>query len=156
MIPVAKMLKLKHTMWIIPQAPYKSKKKGYSWYYKNKERKWKFEESFKVISEAIQLAEKEGFKKKNIFILGFSQGASITLEFLISQNYSLGGIIPIAGFFKFKNKIKNNFNKNSRGTPILLLHGKNDKIVLHTESEQSYKILESYNYLVSIKLFSST
>ena len=38
MVPVAKMLKLKDTKWIIPEAPYKSEKKGYSWYYQDRKR----------------------------------------------------------------------------------------------------------------------
>ena len=153
MKPVTKMLNLKSTKWLIPEAPYQSPKKGYSWYYYDGKEKWKFRDSIKIISEVVQLAVKEGFLKKNIYILGFSEGASITLEFLIRQNFSLGGIIPIAGFFKFNNRSKDKFIEGSKKTRVLLLHGQNDEIVFASESKKSYRILKSHDYLVSIKLF---
>jgi phospholipase/carboxylesterase len=155
MLPVAKMLKLKNTKWIIPEAPYKSEKKGYSWYYQDRKKSWRFKKSLNIVSKIIQQTLSEGFLKKNIFILGFSQGASLSLEFLIRQNFSLGGVIPIAGFFKSKNKFKKDFNTGSKETPILLIHGANDKIVLPSESEKSKIILEYNNYSASLKLFFS-
>jgi len=155
MKPIAKMLNLKKTKWLIPEAPYVSPKKGYSWYFQDNKQKWKCNKSIKIISEIIKLANKEGFLNKDIFILGFSQGASISLEFLIRQNFSLGGVIPIAGFFKFKNKSKDEFNIYSKKTRVLLLHGQKDEIVFPLESEESYTILKSQGYLVSLKLFST-
>ena len=155
MKPVAKMLDLKKTKWLITEAPYDSTRKGFSWYSQDDKQECKFKESLEIISEIIRLTLEEGFLKRNIYILGFSQGASITLEFLIRQNFSLGGIIPIAGFFKFKNKPKSKFNEGSKKTRVLLLHGQNDQIVLPSESQKSYKILKSHDYLVSIKLFPS-
>ena len=153
MKPIAKMLNLKKTKWLIPEAPYKSPKKGYSWYYRDDKEKWKFKDSIKTISKVVQSAERGGFPKKKIYILGFSQGASITLEFLIRQNFSLGGIIPIAGFCTFKKKSKDKFSESNKKTRVLLIHGQNDEIVFPSESKKSYRILKSHDYLVSIKLF---
>ena len=153
MKPIAKMLNLKKTKWLIPEAPYKSLKKGYSWYYRVDKEKWKFKDSIRIISKVVQSVVNEGFSKKNIYILGFSQGASITLEFLIRQNFSLGGIIPIAGFCTFKKKSKDKFSESNKKTRVLLIHGQNDEIVFPSESKKSYRILKSHDYVVSIKLF---
>ena len=116
---------------------------------------WRFKKSLNIVSKIIQQTLSEGFLKKNIFILGFSQGASLSLEFLIRQDFSLGGVIPIAGFFISENKLKKDFNTGSKETPILLIHGANDKIVLPSESEKSKIILEYNNYSASLKLFLS-
>ena len=35
-----------------------------------------------------------------MYLLGFSQGACLAMEFMIRQEFSLGGIIPISGFIK--------------------------------------------------------
>ena len=62
----------------------------------------------------------KSFKEKDIFILGFSQGAILGLWFTINQKILLGGCISISGGLdKPKSFIENILNSNM--TPILLL-----------------------------------
>ena len=75
-----------------------------------------------------------GFIPKNIYIIGFSQGACLAMEYALRMPFSIGGIVPIAGFIKFKDRLINDMNRASQSTKVLLLHGRDDKIVLINES----------------------
>ena len=45
------------------------------------------------------------------------------------SNPPIGGIIPIAGFIKFKTQLLNDATVESINTPILLMHGNKDEII---------------------------
>ena len=49
MEPVTKMLKMKNTKWILPEAPYKSSKSGFSWFNKIKKNNWYYLKSFNFL-----------------------------------------------------------------------------------------------------------
>jgi phospholipase/carboxylesterase len=109
-----------------------------------------------TISNCINDLEKRGFKKKNIFILGFSQGAIFSLWFIIKQKYSLGGCISIAGGFNKKvDFISENLSLESKQTPILLMHGEKDKIIPPKESKNTYDIFLNLGFNVELFLYST-
>ena len=56
------------------------------------------------------------------------------MEYIIRQEFSLGGIIPIAGFIGQKERFKSNIKPGSRNTSVLLIHGEKDEVVLPEES----------------------
>ena len=154
MKPVAKTLSLKETKWLIPEAPYLASGKGFSWFEGNDEVGWKCEESFEILKNIIKTLREEGFTYNQIFIIGFSQGACLSMEYIIRQKFSLGGILPISGFLKYKNRAKTDFEKESSKTPILFLHGDLDKIVYPKESNFSFKIFKELGYKVKLEIFS--
>jgi len=155
MEPVTKMLKMKNTKWILPEAPYKSSKSGFSWFNKIKKNNWYYLKSFNFLSKIIISLKEEGFQNSQIFMLGFSQGACISIEFMIRQKFSIGGIIPISGFIRFKKKVEIDATMESKKTSILLLHGENDKIIDCTESKEALKTLRDIGYPTFIELFST-
>ena len=155
MDPVTKSLKLPDTLWIIPQAPFKSEKKGFTWFQGNDKIAWEVEKSLVLIQSIIQDLTHQGFKLNEIFLLGFSQGACLSMEFMIRQDYSLGGIIPIAGFIKNKNNFVQDATNNSKKTKILLIHGNKDEIILPDESQKSFKIFQNLGYKVNLKILSA-
>ena len=106
MEPVGKAMSLKDTKWILPQAPYTAGPGGFSWFDGNEETGWRYQDSFHILTDLIQDLNNEGFSSSDIFIISFSQGACLTMEFMIRQPFSLGGIIPIAGFIRYKKRVK--------------------------------------------------
>ena len=74
-------------------------------------------------------------------MLGFSQGACLAMEFIIKQEFSIGGIIPISGFIKNKSYFKKEEDILSKDTAVLLIHGK--KTILLTRK----KVESLLNYL---------
>ena len=102
MEPVTKMLKIDDTKWILPEAPYTSSKSGFSWFNETEKNNWYYLKSFNFLSKIILSLKEEGFQNSQIFMLGFSQGACISIEFMIRQKFSIGGIIPISGFISME------------------------------------------------------
>ena len=152
MEPVTKILSLKDTKWILPQAPYDASVGDFSWFDGNDEIGWKYKKSFNMLSFIIQDLIKEGFSYEDIFILGFSQGACLAMEFMIRQPFSLGGIIPIAGFIKYQERIKDDATPLSLATPVLLIHGEKDKVVLPEQSKISYKLFKTAGYRAKLHI----
>ena len=155
MEPVARFLRLPDTKWVFPQAPYKSDKSGYTWFDGNDETGWKYKDSFKIINSLIQDLVDQGFKYDEIFLLGFSQGACLAMEWIIRQPFSIGGIIPIAGFIKYKDRFKIDANLENKETPVLLIHGDRDKVIFPEESEKALKLFDELGYSVNFNLVSA-
>ena len=155
MEPVGKRMAFKDTKWILPQAPYTAGPGGFSWFDGNEETGWKYQESFNILTHLIQDLNNEGFSSSDIFIISFSQGACLTMEFMIRQSFSLGGIIPIAGFTRYKKRVKQDATDASRNTPVLLLHGEKDKVILPEQSKISLKIFKDAGYKAKLHIYSS-
>ena len=154
MAPIANTLDLKDTKWLLPQAPYKTKLKGFSWYREEDNSRWDHTLSLDLLDSLISKLEDDGFKKKSTFLLGFSQGACLAMEYMKRQTFALGGIIPVAGFIRDKKNFTTNLSQKSLMTPILLIHGDKDKIVEPKQSYIAEEILRSCGYDVNLKLFS--
>ncbi len=152
MDPIVKSIKIPNTKWILPQAPYISEKQGFTWFQGSDETGWLYKKSFNILSNLIENLVKEGFNYNDIFMIGFSQGACLTKEYLIRQSFSIGGIIPVAGFIRYKEKFLKDSTSKSKNTRIFLIHGKKDKVVLPIESEQSYNLFNSLGYSVQLAL----
>ena len=164
MEPVAKAMNLPFTSWIMPRAPYNIKSKlnekrgeNYSWSSKsvrkkNAPQKKDIIKSIFILNECLKVLKDKSFKEKDIFILGFSQGAILGLWFTINQKISLGGCISISGGLdKPKSFIENILNSNM--TPILLLHGSKDVLSPLSESKNTLKTLKDYGFLVKLHIF---
>lgn len=164
MEPVAKAMNLPFTSWIMPRAPYNIKSKlnekrgeNYSWSSKsvrkrNAPQKKDIIKSIFILNECLKILKNKSFKEKDIFILGFSQGAILGLWFTINQKISLGGCISISGGLdKPKSFIENILNSNM--TPILLLHGSKDVLIPLSESKNTLKTLKDYGFLVELHIF---
>jgi phospholipase/carboxylesterase len=148
---VANALNIKYAQWTFIQGPYAAGDNKYSWFKGNEKEGWKYQESFDLLHKTILDINKNGFPKSKIFLLGFSQGACLAMEFIIRQKFSIGGIIPIAGFIGEKDKFKNGIVDGSQNTPVLLIHGSKDKMVLPVESEIALKLLSDVGYEVKLE-----
>ena len=148
---VANALNIKYAQWTFIQGPYAVGDNKYSWFERNEKEGWKYQESFDILHKTILDINKNGFPKSKIFLLGFSQGACLAMEFIIRQKFSLGGIIPIAGFIGEKDKFKSGMVDGSQNTPVLLIHGSKDEMVLPFESKIALKLLSDAGFEVKLE-----
>tara|TARA_Y100000817_G_scaffold232889_1_gene185271 strand:- start:487 stop:1110 length:624 start_codon:yes stop_codon:yes gene_type:complete len=148
---VANALDIKYAQWIFIQGPYAIGDNKYSWFEGNGREGWKYQESFDLLHKTILDINKNGFPKSKIFLLGFSQGACLAMEFIIRQKFSIGGIIPIAGFIGKKDKFKNDIVNGSQNTPVLLIHGSKDEMVLPFESKIALKLFSDAGFEVQLQ-----
>ena len=148
---VANALNMKYAHWTFIQGPYVVSDNEYSWFDGNEKEGWRYQESFDLLHRAILNLNKSGFPKSKIFLLGFSQGACLAMEFIIRQKSSLGGIIPIAGFIGKKDKFRSGVVDGSQNTPVLLIHGSKDEMVLPFESKIALKLLSDAGFEVKLE-----
>lgn len=137
---ISKILNVESCRFYFPEGPYlidKNNKKR-SWSFQISENKWDTELSKKLFLNFFDNIVLKKFKSKNVFIMGFSQGAAVCFNFILSLKYSLGGIFPVAGFSKYKIEI----HENQYNTPILIGHGIEDDVINISESE---KVFEKIN-----------
>ena len=150
---LSKQWQFAETNWIFIEGPYGAKPNGFSWFKGNDEDGWEYDESFNILNHTIRSLVEDGYQHKHIYILGFSQGACLAMEFMIRQKFSIGGIIPISGFIKNKSYFKDSKNISSFDTQILLLHGEKDNIINAKESRIAFKIFVDLGYKTDIHFF---
>lgn len=148
---VANALDMKYAQWTFIQGPYVVNDNEYSWFDGNENEGWRYQESFDLLHQSILNLNRNGFPNSKIFLLGFSQGACLAMEFIIRQEFSLGGIIPIAGFIGKKDRFKNDLADGTSNTPVLLIHGSRDEMVLPTESEIAFELFSNAGFNVQLQ-----
>ena len=67
MAPIANTLELNDTTWLLPQAPYKTKIKGFSWYIEKTNSEWDCTLSIDLLNSLISKIEDDGLKKNPFF-----------------------------------------------------------------------------------------
>ena len=148
---VANALNMKYAHWTFIQGPYVVSDNEYSWFDGNEKEGWRYQESFDLLHHAILNLNKSGFPNSKIFLLGFSQGACLAMEFIIRQKFSLGSIIPIAGFIGKKDRFKSDLADGTSDTPVLLIHGSRDEMVLPAESEIAFELFSDAGFKVQLQ-----
>ena len=153
---VAKLIKLENSEWFFPRAPYKADSgKGNSWFGGNDETGWEFDKTFDGMNDLINKIQKRGYFSSKIFLVGFSQGACLAIDFALRLPFSIGGIVAIAGFIKFKERFLEEVSKESCDTPILLMHGNQDDIIPIKAGKTAYNILHERGYPIYFESYNA-
>lgn len=82
-----------------------------------------------------------GFSTKNIYFLGFSQGACLALEYVIRTGGGWGGLFVLAGCLIGSERETESIKTDLRGLPIFIGYGEED------ESIPSWKVLQTVDVL---------
>ena len=135
MVPVAKAMRIQSAKWYIPRAPYKaSAGQGHTWFSGSPEKGWKVKKTFNLLDTLIQQVMNDGFDQDNIILFGFSMGGSLSLRYGLGMQCQLRGIIPVAAWVREPEELINSASMESKQTPILMIHGKDDSVVDHKKS----------------------
>lgn len=78
------------------------------------------DDSLAVIEESVELAKSKGVTPEEIYLLGFSQGACLALEFASRHAQRFGGIVAFSGGLIGEELDPNNYNGDFQGTPIFI------------------------------------
>ena len=98
-------------------------------------------------------AKKLSLSFKDVILIGFSQGAMMSMQCLLINHEQLGAIIGYSGALKEENidaandQILNGKHKYS-DTPILLVHGEQDEVVPFQSLEKSKYLLNKLGFNV--------
>ncbi|SVA68793.1 uncharacterized protein METZ01_LOCUS121647 [marine metagenome] len=135
MVPVARAMKIQSAKWYIPRAPYKaSAGQGHTWFSGSPEKGWKVKKTFNLLDTLIKQVMNDGFDPDNIILFGFSMGGSLSLRYGLGMQCQLRGIIPVAAWVREPEELINSASMESKQTPILMIHGKDDSVVDHKKS----------------------
>ena len=154
-LPMAKSTLFEKFNWYLLEAPYSvnNNPSTRSWSYEKEKDVWEIEEPKKLLDNFFK---SEIFKKhnsKDIFVVGFSQGALICYEFICKLDKPLCGIFPIAGFLRSKNLA---INPKQNKTPIVIGHGIYDQIISIEQSQKAYELLKKQNSNVELITYDSS
>jgi len=152
---VSKLLKLENTTWFFPEAPYsfdgdESKK---TWTYEKYPGVWELDEPKNKLKSFFKETVFTEFPSENVYVIGFSQGAAVCYEFILSLESKLGGVFPIAGFIRDQKPPTLDVHKNQYSTPILIGHGEKDEVVSLKSSKAAYTKLKKICSNVSFDIY---
>ena len=138
------LLKLSNVRWYFPEAPYEfeGNEKQKTWAIKKEGDVWYADESKKLLIDFFENIVFKKFAPKDVYIMGFSQGAAVCYEFILSLDYNFGGIFPIAGFM-VNNQNINSINSIYKNTPILIGHGKDDDVIPVEASKKAFDFISN-------------
>lgn len=96
-----------------------------------------------------QLLEYE-LNKKDLFLMGFSQGTMMSLQLGLSYKESIAGILGYSGKIYDFEMLKKNINSKPS---VVLFHGTEDTIIPLEEMYASYELLQEQSVDVTYKVF---
>tara|TARA_B100000029_G_scaffold218757_1_gene216543 strand:- start:444 stop:1109 length:666 start_codon:yes stop_codon:yes gene_type:complete len=161
---IVPLFKMSDCTWYFPEGPYsvEGDHTRKSWASRNKDGGWDVNLTSTLLQDLLDNIILKQFKPENIFVIGFSQGAAVCYEFMLSLEYPFGGIFPVAGFLRgnipskgyAKKEVFNiNVHPKQINTPILIGHGQDDDIVPIKSSKIAYKALKDANCNVDMYIY---
>jgi phospholipase/carboxylesterase len=106
-----------------------------------------------LIDEIVEDVTKKGIERKNIYFLGFSQGACLTLEYTARHGQQYGGIIAFTGGLVGQELKLSNYSGDFAQTPVLIATGDPDPHVPVSRVEETVAQLTKMNADVLFKVY---
>lgn len=103
----------------------------------------------KLVENIIQ-----NISKENIFIMGFSQGACLSLEFTARNAEKYGGVIAFSGGLMGKTINKTKYHGHFQGTKVFIGDSENDPYIPVFRCQESEKIMNELGANVTLKIYS--
>lgn len=106
-----------------------------------------------VIDEVVADVVAKGILKENIFFLGFSQGACLTLEYVTRNATKYGGVVAFTGGLIGDKIYSENYSGDFAGTPIFIGTSNPDPHVPVSRVQETTAVLESMHAEVFEKIY---
>jgi phospholipase/carboxylesterase len=106
-----------------------------------------------LIRDIIHDINKAGIPSEKIFILGFSQGACLTLEFASRNATRWGGVFAFTGGLIGDVINRTNYVGNFAKTPVFIGNSDSDPHVPLTRTEESAAVMKEMGALVTVKIY---
>jgi phospholipase/carboxylesterase len=144
MIPLSSYLELKDAAIFAPQAS------NHSWYPTSfirpvEENQPALDSALELISSLVTDIVSAGIPADQIYFLGFSQGACLTLEYVTRNAMKYGGVIAFTGGLIGKDLQMENYKGDFDQTPVLITTSDPDLHVPLKRVKESTAIIENMN-----------
>ena len=109
--------------------------------------------SLKQVEHLFQFLIEKGKSPEQIYFIGFSQGACLSLEFTARHAQKFGGIVAFTGGLIGEKLSKENYQGDFNGTPIFISSSIRDMHVPVQRIYDSAEVLQHMGAKVSLRLF---
>jgi len=109
--------------------------------------------ALRVLKEILSNVITAGFKSQQVFILGFSQGACLTLDFATGNAQPFGGVVAFTGGLIGDILKEENYTGNFQKTKVFIGNSDKDPHVPMARSEESKRIMERLGVEVTLKIY---
>ena len=109
--------------------------------------------ALELIGEAVQIANEKGIENENIYFLGFSQGACLTLEYTSRNAKKYGGIVAFTGGLIGEKLHPDHYTGNFVGTKVFLGTSDPDFHVPVERVQESSKLMRELGAQVEEKIY---
>jgi len=106
-----------------------------------------------LLREIINDINANGISSENIYLLGFSQGACLTLEFAARNATRFGGVVAFTGGLIGDKIYADNYKGDFNGTPIFIGTSDPDPHVPVARVNDTVAILKKMNANVAVKIY---
>ncbi|MEN0053328.1 MAG: dienelactone hydrolase family protein [Mucilaginibacter sp.] len=106
-----------------------------------------------IIGDLVEDIKQQGIAQENIYFLGFSQGACLTLEYVTRNAGRYGGVIALTGGLIGEQLINENYKGDFNQTPVLITTGDPDTHVPVSRVNESKAIIDALNASVTLKIY---
>lgn len=99
------------------------------------------------LSLMMEELKSQGWRSRDIFFFGFSQGCLISCDFALNTQEPLAGVIGVSGYLYFFRKWRQRLSKAAYQTPLLITHGLQDEDlpIAHTRKQVNLLIQQGLN-----------
>jgi phospholipase/carboxylesterase len=109
--------------------------------------------ALQLVKELVGDLKANGIIEKNIFFLGFSQGACLTLEFVARNAARYGGVVALTGGLIGDKIYSENYSGDFEGMPVFIGTSDPDPHVPVERVNESEGVLQKMNARVTKKIY---
>lgn len=109
--------------------------------------------AIQVVDEVVNDVLAQGISKENIFFLGFSQGACLTLEYVTRNASKYGGVVAFTGGLIGDKIYTENYSGDFAGTPVFIGTSNPDPHVPVSRVNETTIILQAMGANVTEKVY---
>lgn len=152
LVPIVQAFRLPRLRYLFPHAPFPVPFiwEGRAWYELPPYDREGILESRQLLFNLLEELEGEGLSSGQIALMGFSQGAVMSLDVGVRYPHRLAGIIALSGYLPFPESLHQEKSPVSQGLPVLLAHGTEDPVVPILGSRQAAQILKEEEFSVRL------
>lgn len=115
-----------------------------------------FSLAIKTIHDLVDSILKKGFKSEQIYFVGFSQGACLSLEYAAQNAKKYGGIIAFTGGLIGEELNPSKYKGDFMGTSVFIGSSKQDMHVPLTRIKESSELMEKMGAKVKTLIFADS
>jgi len=113
----------------------------------------KLNQALELINQAVELAKEKGIQPENIYFLGFSQGACLTLEYTSRNAQKYGGIVAFTGGLIGEELIRDHYKGDFENTPVFIGTSDPDFHVPVERVQETTKLMRELGAQVEEKIY---